>query len=83
MARKELSDALRHEFFRSGSVLRSTFFTILSLLLAVMLLFQIWLYIMPTRGCSAVHARAARPFSPWRQSCPMKISAGSAMRRNS
>lgn len=44
MARKELSDALRHEFFRSGSVLRSTFFTILSLLLAVMLLFQIWLY---------------------------------------
>ena len=44
MARKELSDALKHEFFRSGSVLRSTFFTILSLLLAVMLLFQIWLY---------------------------------------
>lgn len=44
MARKELGDALKHEFFRSGSVLRSTFFTILSLLLAVMLLFQIWLY---------------------------------------
>lgn len=42
--KKELSDALKHEFFRSGSVLRSTFFTILSLLLAVVLVFQIWLY---------------------------------------
>lgn len=31
MARKELSAALRHEFFRSGS---GTFFTVLSLLLA-------------------------------------------------
>lgn len=52
MARKELSDALRHEFFRSGSVLRSTFFTILSLLLAVMLLFQIWLYHKAARQCT-------------------------------
>lgn len=34
MVRKELSDVLKHEIFRSGSVLRSTFFTILSLLLA-------------------------------------------------
>lgn len=83
MARKELSDALRHEFFRSGSVLRSTFFTILSLLLAVMLLFQIWLYHNAYQRLLGVHARAARHFSPWRQSCPMKISAGSAMRRNS
>ena len=37
MVRKELSDVLKHEIFRSGSVLRSTFFTILSLLLAVLL----------------------------------------------
>ena len=35
VVRKELSDVLKHEIFRSGSVLRSTFFTILSLLLAV------------------------------------------------
>ena len=34
VVRKELSDVLKHEIFRSGSVLRSTFFTILSLLLA-------------------------------------------------
>ena len=34
VVRKELSDVLKREIFRSGSVLRSTFFTILSLLLA-------------------------------------------------
>lgn len=83
MARKELSDALRHEFFRSGSVLRSTFFTILSLLLAVMLLFQIWLYHNAYQRLLGSARESGEAFLPWRQSCPMKISAGSAMRRNS
>ena len=50
MVRKELSDVLKHEIFRSGSVLRSTFFTILSLLLAVLLIFQILLYGNAYRG---------------------------------
>lgn len=50
MAPKELADALKHEFFRRGSVLRSTFFTILSLLLAVMLVFQILLYYYTYQG---------------------------------
>lgn len=50
MVRKELSDVLKHEIFQSGSVLRSTFFTILSLLLAVLLIFQILLYGNAYRG---------------------------------
>lgn len=50
VVRKELSDVLKHEIFRSGSVLRSTFFTILSLLLAVLLIFQILLYGNAYRG---------------------------------
>ena len=50
MVRKELSEVLKHEIFRSGSVLRSTFFTILSLLLAVLLIFQILLYGNAYRG---------------------------------
>lgn len=83
MARKELSDALRHEFFRSGSVLRSTFFTILSLLLAVMLLFQIWLYHNAYQRLLGSARESGEAFLTLRQSCPMKISAGSAMRRNS
>lgn len=50
VVRKELSDVLKHEIFQSGSVLRSTFFTILSLLLAVLLIFQILLYGNAYRG---------------------------------